>query len=277
MPFFNRIYIDTAYMGHIYNYKHLGGEPAGIFKDILLSPVSVLRSMFINGMRFKYFLYLLGPLVFLPLLSPLISAALPILAQHLLARNPAEHTIYFHYTAPILPIIFVAAIFGCKKLFKNFLLHVGMKWATAALLVASFAFFNIYIYKNYEQRGTYYSPLELVIRTNEYRINSFDLQRRQIIESLPADASVMASFEFLPALSTRRELYSLHSAVLGWYIFARKDFPYPQYIIIDKYSPLTQNYLCYAQQTGKPSRLQQMLENYDLIRSAAEIYVYKRR
>lgn len=65
----------------------------------------------------RYFWFLLGPLGFLSLLSPaLLVITIPEFAINLLSNSWNMRNIIYHYTAVVQPWIFIAAIYGIKKL-----------------------------------------------------------------------------------------------------------------------------------------------------------------
>ena len=97
-------------------YSDFGDSPAVIAKNIILSPHITLPLLFEKS-RTYYFQQLLGPVGFLSLLSPfyLLFAAVDV-AIGVLSSNPQLRQIYYQYTTPITPFIFIAAIYGIKRL-----------------------------------------------------------------------------------------------------------------------------------------------------------------
>lgn len=66
---------------------------------------------------YRYFLFLMGPLAFLSLFSPLhFLIALPEFGINLLSNSWNMRNIVFHYTSVIQPFIFIAAIYGAKNM-----------------------------------------------------------------------------------------------------------------------------------------------------------------
>ena len=96
-------------------YSDVGGSPGGIVKTLFTDPVQLARAAF-TGRDLHYVLQLLWPLAFLPLLGPLVLiAALPELAINVLSAVPTQTSIHFHYTAGLIAPLFVAAVFGAKR------------------------------------------------------------------------------------------------------------------------------------------------------------------
>jgi hypothetical protein len=62
------------------------------------------------------------------------------------------------------------------------------------------------------------------------------VQKEIFLEQVPKDASVVSTFEFLPHLSHRRDLYSFHHVYSGFYTLFTKPYHLPdgvQYALID--------------------------------------------
>ncbi|MBD3289330.1 DUF2079 domain-containing protein, partial [candidate division KSB1 bacterium] len=67
----------------------------------------------------RYFLNLFGPLFFLSLLSPsTLLIAAPMFAINLLSSYYYTHDVAHHYSATIVPFIFISAIYGTKNLLE---------------------------------------------------------------------------------------------------------------------------------------------------------------
>ncbi len=99
----------------ISRYAELGASPSSITKSLLTHPGHALRLLVSRG-RLAYVWHLLSPLVFLPLLAPLILiAAVPELVLNMLSSDPTQYSIYYQYTAVITPFLIVAMIGGIAR------------------------------------------------------------------------------------------------------------------------------------------------------------------
>lgn len=105
-------------------YEGVGDGPTGIAVTLMTDPVGTVR-LLATADRLTYLLTLLVPLLFLPLLSPLLAAALPQFAINLLAgagledaTGPANpiRTIEYHYAVVLVPFLIAAAILGLARL-----------------------------------------------------------------------------------------------------------------------------------------------------------------
>ena len=73
-------------------------------------------ALLVDRGRLAYLWDLLSPLVFLPLLAPLILIAIvPELLLNMLSNDPSQYSIFYQYTAVITPFLIVAMIGGIAR------------------------------------------------------------------------------------------------------------------------------------------------------------------
>ncbi len=206
-------------------YGHLGSSPPQILLNILTNPQLLIRTLF-RTQSFIFLLHIFLPVSFLPIFSPLILIpALPFFFQHLLSARISELTIFYHYTAEIIPFIFAALIFSMEFLLKNS--HVKkyqlyLKVSLLSVLLAS----NIFL-------GPH---LALLRSISTFKKSNLDLYKDSFLAEIPKDASVVATFEYLSHLSHRSNLYSFHHVYMGYYTISNKKYALPQnvqYALID--------------------------------------------
>lgn len=158
---------------------------------------------------------LLLPLCGLPLLRPRwLLVASPVLAQHLLSWRASEWSLYFHYAAPFLPLVWVAA---CEAVagFSDRRVQRTLAWAVAVACAASVA--------NQVWRGPVQSWMALPPGQTENGV----AQLRAQLATIPPDASVVAGFPLLSHLATRERLYSLHLLLKGLKVLSDQPCPLP--------------------------------------------------
>lgn len=98
-------------------YGDFGDSPLRIIAGIIAHPRNLVPYLF-RPDTFTYFLFLLGPIDFFPLLAPpALLIALPELAINLLSSSWNMRLLIYHYTAVIHPWVFIAGLYGMKKLF----------------------------------------------------------------------------------------------------------------------------------------------------------------
>ncbi len=164
------------------------------YADIIQQPLPFLSSIAAENISFAVDLF--GPLGIPVLLAPqsLLFAA-PIFLQHVFSNRLAEHTIYFHYGVTLTPFIFLAASEGMAKLSRFVSLRKYGIIVGFLVFMAAGHLFNFSAMIN-----------DCVIRRND----QFSQARWAMIRKIPAEAGVVATFEFLAPLSMRKSLYSFH-------------------------------------------------------------------
>ena len=97
-------------------YDAFGGSMTGVVRTALSDPGFTLSYIF-TGEKLLYLVKLLGIPAFLALFAPfLLAIPLPELAINLLSDRPQMTSIDYHYSAPILPFIYLAAAAGISNL-----------------------------------------------------------------------------------------------------------------------------------------------------------------
>lgn len=120
-------------------YSWLGGSPEEVIKKILLEPVAVSRTVFIDMGGFDYIFKLMGPFLFFPVISPAwILPAAGGLVINLLSSVPLPRSLFSYHSVTIIPVLLVAAIHGSQKLTRYSGLFSSEKIATYILLVSLF-------------------------------------------------------------------------------------------------------------------------------------------
>lgn len=100
-------------------YGEFGDTPIRIIIGIVSNPYSIFKYIF-SFDTVSYIFFLLGPLAFLSLFSPLqLAIAIPEFAINLLSNSWGMKSIIYHYTAVITPFVFLSAIYGVQKI-SNF-------------------------------------------------------------------------------------------------------------------------------------------------------------
>lgn len=100
-------------------YSEFGDSPMEIIKAIIFSPQKTINIV-LEQNRLNYIKQLFFPVGYLSLFAPLyLVFAIPDLLINLLSSNTQLHQIYYQYTAPITPFIFLAAIAGIGFLKKT--------------------------------------------------------------------------------------------------------------------------------------------------------------
>jgi len=164
--------------------------------------------------------------LFLPLLRPkfLLLALIPLL-QFILSGSGGSALIWqIHYAALFLPALVVSSIFGLKYLRQKLPSHT-----LAIVTIVTIA--NVYNLIVLGPRVAIIKNIFFDLRTGGWR------NENQIISSIPARASVAATYMPLAKLSSRQNLYALHYLYVGKKQFSLKDYKIPKppdYLMIDE-------------------------------------------
>jgi len=99
-----------------WSYDALGPDLPSALGHIVLHPLSSAALLITPTVKLTTLLWLLAPLLFVSLRSPLVLVALPLLAQNFFSSREHLWPPDFHYWAPIWPIVFLAGMDGLRRL-----------------------------------------------------------------------------------------------------------------------------------------------------------------
>ncbi len=175
-------------------YEHLGHSPREVVAALFNLP-KIIPYIF-SPINKAYLLDLFGPLVGFMIISPAwMFMVLPILLQHLLSGHWPEHTIYYHYGMTLMPFIAYAAFKGFVLL-RNKGRRKWMFFLTGMMTLAAL-FYPIGFSK------------DICAALDTHR-DGLSQERWAMVRSIPDDAGVVATFDFLAPLSMRKDLYAFH-------------------------------------------------------------------
>jgi len=98
------------------NWTYWGSSLSGVFLNILTHPLEALAYMVTPIDKGFYILFLLAPLLMLPIFTPEFLLAVPWLIAAPLSENALYYNIYFQYSAFAIGQLFIAFIFSVKRL-----------------------------------------------------------------------------------------------------------------------------------------------------------------
>jgi uncharacterized membrane protein len=130
-------------------------------------------------------LYLLAPTGCLALRSPLLALALPTLGWRFLSGNPAYWSTNYHYSAVLMPIVFLAFVDGLARLDAR---PPVVRWATTVCAAMTALLFTVHIAQ----------PPKQPQWTDEEIATA-----RSVLARIPDDAGVAASNRLAPQLTGR--------------------------------------------------------------------------
>jgi uncharacterized membrane protein len=103
--------------GHYWAYSDLGNNVPQVVAHIIRHPLGTLRLLVRPQVKLQTIKWLLAVFCFLPLLSPLVVAALPLIAERMLnSKYPNWWGVHFQYNAFIVVILVFAAVDGAARL-----------------------------------------------------------------------------------------------------------------------------------------------------------------
>src|SRR5262245_15270654 len=212
-------------------YQRWGDSPRAVAIGIATQPFAALGALFLTPdqvvdsvIKLQYYLHMLLPFLFLTLLSPVaLVIALPTVASHMLSWRPAQHTIFYQYTATVTPFVVAAAVLGARNLIARGKApgfgHAVVLVALGACLLANVQFGPILGHGRWQVVGAE----ELISPSGEER--ALTRRRDAMMAMLGKRDSVVAGFEFLSRLATRPNTRSFHNVVGGTHTFSTRPFP----------------------------------------------------
>ena len=226
VSFFNNNTVQFARL-----YQWMGNSPAVILANIFKSPVFFFKVLF-RGECLLYLGQIFIPVLFIPFCSPLLLVpALPFFFQHMLSARPSDISIQYHYTAEIIPFIFMSLIYGIKFLIQH-------------RLMPNQKFFKIFFFCVVLLVNLFYGPFFRVFKSvwTDYKSDYLDKYKDILVNKIPKNAAVVATFEFLPHLTQRQQLYSFHHIYMGFHTLSNKPYSLPlntEYALLDFNDRLT--------------------------------------
>ncbi|MFH0804747.1 MAG: DUF2079 domain-containing protein, partial [Patescibacteria group bacterium] len=265
-------------------YGWLGSGAGEMTRTVLTHPWVILQHLFtLNNLLLVVGLLL--PVLLLPLIrSRYLLPAAPVALQLFLAGLGSTVVLQTHYAVLFTPFLAIGAAAGLGYVLNE--THTGkiptflrqQKTLTVAIIVLSVCY-----------SAATFSPLPAALKNavQSPETNQLNTIRDSVVAGVNETDAVLASFEFLPALSSRQHLYSLHYAFLG-----RKQFSDEPYTITQPldaaaidfndftiYSLQSQNITSYREQyAGGADRVRQYLADNQLgLVSIADTYALYRR
>jgi uncharacterized membrane protein len=190
------IWIIPAFnQGRSYNflgrYDAAAQAPMQALLGLAGHPLTLLRTVATRA-KATFIWQLLAPLAGLPLLGvPAVLLAVPTLAYLSASGYEPQTSIRFHYTAPLLPFLYLAAVVGLQRLGAR-----GARLASIGAVILLLAS-AVCAWR--------WSPLPggMAYQPDEYAVTAEDRAVRALLSGVPADAAIAADWEYLPWLANR--------------------------------------------------------------------------
>lgn len=167
-------------------YAEVGGTPTGMLSMAVHDPVAFVHQV-TTAHKLLFLLLLFVPFLGLWLFEPImLVGALPDLAIDLLSAKPTQTTVFYQYTAGIIPFVVAASILGASRLRRQ-------RRALVLLLVAATCFALV-------------SPLDYSYVSIHERSNKEVVAIRAALKLIPPGVPVSASQTLGAYVSERRSV-----------------------------------------------------------------------
>jgi uncharacterized membrane protein len=185
-----------------------GGNIFGSMQELVTNPKTI--STLNTEENRKYFFDIFSPVAFISFLNPqTLFLALPALGINLITTWPYAHSIQYHYTYAIIPFVFISVVYSFSFL-KDFL------FKRESVLFKKIFYMTLIIFIIFSLVGNnYLGPNSTSIRSNSIietikNFNHFNEQekaRYEAVSMIPEDATVSATYLFVPHISHRKIIY----------------------------------------------------------------------
>jgi uncharacterized membrane protein len=259
-----RFGVDGSYKFGIY-YSWLGDSWQEMATFAFRHPI-VFFSHFFSGGTISMVVGLFIPFLFLPIFSLrfLLLALTPFLEMTLTANGGTTLVLYTHYSALFLPALFLAFIASLQRITAS-----EWKWRGLELLRREKAILPIILTVSAVYNMILLGPLfSGAFELWKYRDQA---EKRRAIEDMikqvKPDDTVVATFAYLPSLSSRKRVFSLNYLYTGKTQYAVSDFPVPDDIdaVLIDFDELVTYFLQYHDRRGFSKSFQRRSENFQRI------------
>jgi uncharacterized membrane protein len=220
--------LNSGSIDYLALYDRLGTSAGDILLKLITEPQRIIGALgqSLHGGNLLWALLL--PFLGLSLLRPhwLLIAA-PILLQHLLSWRSSEWTIYFHYAAPLIPLVWMALAQAVAGMERSRRVPVAIRSGIPVLVVAACVAAQILL-----------GPAgSIAASVMQWPSGQHDRARKiAFIAQISPAASVVAPLPYLSHLAMREKLYSLHYILKGLKTLSRSAYEPPpptDFVLID--------------------------------------------
>jgi uncharacterized membrane protein len=179
--------------------------------------LDVLRGYFLIPRSITYYLKLLKPFSFLPILGlPFLIFTGPEIAVNMMSTDPQMQSLTLHYTSGITPFLVLATVYGVFYLI-SFLGKdkVTKKSSSLVLILISIVLLYSSVRANYHDSPMPYAP---ACWCQVYQVTDQDRQVESVLMKIPENASITASGEIRPHLALRVNSFSIPGGMDADYV-----------------------------------------------------------
>ncbi len=248
LPYFNGVGYFHAKHGYD-AFGELGKTPHQFVINLITKP-NVWIDKIISKNNGVYLFNIFAPLGFISIFNPLtLILTAPSIFINFITGWAYAKSIKYHYTATIIPFVFISAIYGLhliKNLIKKRIrrrekiLGEGIFIAIIVIMLICSILANIYIgpsETSIKNVGKFIQIVKSFRERNKYEKNIYNS-----IEMIPSDASVSASYNIVPHITHRKIIYMFPNPFKEsyWGVMSGNFTPprpteYTDYIILDMF------------------------------------------
>ena len=189
-------------------YGQFGDSLSNIIRGIVLRPAWAIR-VALGPQKLVYLAQLVGPLLFLPLLSPaILFPCLPNLALFLLSSNPNVASIYYQYNALLIPFLFMALVYSLKRIGS-----VPARRVVAVLLLLSTIVFSWLLGPQLHLFSKSWKEPVACLPREDFLTS----KKGEMLSKIPGGVPAATTFRYFAHLSDREALECLHFVLCGQY------------------------------------------------------------
>jgi len=223
-----------AYYKALDNFSVLGVKGSPIYFPIyvLTNPQRGFEALTYDfPIKLLYIILLFGPLLFVSFRSKLTIGTFALLSLFLFSNNKIYYTIGAHYPLYVLPLIFIAAIYGLRKLQLHTKLSI-LKTILIVTLLFVIVTSPISPISNalIKQGLVWYPSVNLTPGENERSLD-------ELIQLIPSNASVLTQNNIFPHVSSRINAYvipiSRFSSLINDTEYFRFLLDSSEYVLLD--------------------------------------------
>lgn len=257
-------------------YSWLGNTKLEMLTTLATKPWLIIQHL-LTISNLEMIIGLLLPVMFLPWWSKkeLVLLLGPLAQLMLGAPGGSALILQTHYNLLMLPALLISSIWGLRY-FLNNLVGQNSRWQIIRILAKERGFLILVFVV-----GLLYVSLSLgplvgsVDKLFTTPANSKLLSiKKSLAAQIPPNASVATTYNYLPYLSSRQNIYSMHYEFIGKKQFSNIDYNIPQdteYLLIDFYDvflyqlQFPQNSIYNRFFNLADERLKKLLQNYKLV------------
>ena len=230
-------FVPEGYLYKGYLFGEYGETPKAAINKI--ANTDIIEKKLYTKENLIYTIKVFTPVLFIPIFVPSLFIFGIIFLINILISWSYAHSIEYHYIALVIPFIFISTVYGLSKIKNKNILKFCL-----SLLVISSITSNIFFAPEYSNIKNFKSTTQLIKNFNIK--NSEEVKIQNMINIIPKNASISASYIYVPHLSHRKLIFNYPNPFRSHYWGNYKDEPpkiLVDYILILKSDYEQDNYI----------------------------------